>query len=124
MAEAIESMSQSELRAEVARNRASKSKERAFGKAMTMEVFEKGTTVLAAIGIGLAHQQKPDLEAGLGGVGYLNPAAVVIGGAMFMLTGKKSGAPSIGQEVGSGLLFAGAVPLLNKLGAKLGEAIG
>lgn len=124
MPEAIESMSQSELRSEVARGRMAKSKERAYGKAMTMEVFEKGTAALVALGVGLAHQRKPDLETGLGGAGYLNPAAVGIGLLLFVFSGKKSGAPSISQEVGSGMLFAGAIPLLNKVGTKLGEAIG
>ena len=124
MAEAIENMSTSELRAEVSSSRMAKAKGRAFSKAMTMEVFEKGTAALVALGIGVAHQQKPDLETGLGGAGYLNPAAVGIGLLLFVLTGKKSGAPSISQEVGSGMFFAGAIPLLNKVGTKIGEAIG
>ena len=117
MAEAVESLSTSELRAEVARNRQKQSRSRAMEKAMSMQIVEKGAFTLAAVGVGALEAYKPELQTGLGGVGYLNPALVGIGGAMFFAT------KGMAKEAGSGLLLAGAAPLLNRLGAKLTETI-
>lgn len=113
MAEAIESLSQSELRAEVARGRMSKQKERAMGKAASMQLAEKGAATIAAVGSGALAAYKPDLATPLGGAGYINPTLAVLGIALFL------GTKGMAKEAGSGLLMAGGVPLLNMLGAKL-----
>lgn len=118
MAEAIESMSQSELRAEVARNRAQKSRSRAMEKAMSMQLVEKGTLVVIATSIGAVEAWKPEIATGLAGLGYLNPAATGLGLVTFLMT------RGLVKEFGSGMMLAGAAPLLNKLGAKIVESIG
>jgi hypothetical protein len=113
MAEAIESMSQSELRKEVATARNQKAKARAEGKAASMQLAEKGAAVLGAVGSGAIVAYKPDLGTALGGVGYVNPVLVVLG------LGLSFGTKGMAREAGSGFLMAGGVPMLNLLGAKL-----
>lgn len=115
MAEAIESMSTTELRQEVAKGRAQKQRSRAEGKAASMQLAEKGTAVTLAVGVGFLEAWKPELASGLGGVGYLNPALTVLGGIGFVAL------KGTAKEAASGTLLAGAVPLLNRLGGKLAE---
>lgn len=93
-----------------------KAKKGATKKAMKARVAEGGTAAVAATGIGYLIAAKPDL-ATLGD-GYLHPNVIATaGGLALMMLGKGTL-----QEVGSGLLFAGGVPLLNQLGGKIAES--
>lgn len=90
---------------------------RATRKAMKARVAEAGTAGVAATGIGALLAAKPDL-ATLGD-GYLHPNVLALAGGLALLTLGKGTM----KEVGSGLAFAGGIPLLNQLGGKIYESV-
>lgn len=118
MAEAIESMSQAELRQEVQRSRSQRAYTKVKEKAAAMQLVEKGTAATIAVGVGALEAYKPDLAQGFGGLGYLNPIFAGAGFVGMLMT------KGMAKEASSGAFLAGAVPLLNKLGAKITESIG
>jgi hypothetical protein len=117
MPAAIEEMSVYDMGSELLRTRARDNKRRANEKAAGMQLAEKGTAAITAFGIGMLEQQKPELASALGGIGYANPGAVAVGSALFFFT------KGMAKEAGSGMLMAGMVPLLNRLGAMAAESL-
>jgi hypothetical protein len=93
---------------------------KAEGKALSQRATEAGTAAVTSLGNGALLAWKPDLDDTAGG--FLSPHVIetMLGVVIMLLLWKKRN--SMLREVGSGLLFAGGVPLLNKAGAKLYEA--
>lgn len=96
----------------------SQDQKRSTRKAMKQRVAEAGTAAAAATGIGALIAAKPDL-ATLGD-GYLHPNVIALGAGLLALTMGKG----LLRDAGSGLMFAGGVPLLNQLGGKIYESVG
>lgn len=112
---AIAEMTQAEKTAKLERYMAKENRARAQDKAMTMRLVEGGTAGVGSIASGVISAWKPELDDMLGGLGVIDPAQLGLGVVMLFLT---KGAV---KEVGSGLMYAGGVPLLKKLGAKFYE---
>ncbi len=116
MAEAIESMSTNELRAEVSKGRLGKAYASAKAKAGKMNLIEKGTAIGLATGVGALETYKPELAEGFMGAGYANPILAGVGLlGLIMLKGSL-------MEVASGAFMAGTIPLAAKVGSKIAEA--
>jgi hypothetical protein len=89
-------------------------RQRAEKKAMKLRLYEGGTFAAASFGIGGLEARFPQLAAfGPGQRLNLSMLATVGGVAMLIFT------KGMSQEVGSGLMYAGAGPLLHGLGARI-----
>lgn len=92
---------------------AKEEKRKAQGKAAKLRLIEMGSYAIGSLGSGYLITKKPDL-ASFGPGGKLSLDLLLAGGGLLLaFMGKGSM-----REVGSGLLYAGASPMLRSAGAK------
>lgn len=85
------------------------------GKVWRLRITEAGTAAAASTGLGMLAAYKPDSDGWFYGLGSPKVVATALGIGTFLLSGKSDYA----RELGAGMMFAGGVPLMHKLGAYL-----